>query len=336
MLTKLHKILIAALAVQLGLAIVMFVRSDDSAAARPRPLLADFDAAKVTRLLVSSPQSKKPIDLVKRDSGWVLASHFDHPVAESKVTDLLSSLAKMAAASPIATQPSRHKQLRVADDDHERKLHITIGGKETTVILGGPAGSRRTAVRLGTDARVFAVQGISAWAAGIEPRMWVDTSYVKVAKDEIAKIVVTRDGKSVELSRASATEPWTASIDGAPITLAAGESLDTAAIDSLVSAASTITLDEPGDPKRDASKPTATITIERTSTNNTSVAPVIVDVLESEDQYWVRQQGTAHAALVDKASLDDVVGVARDKLVKRDDPDGDGADKSDKAGKPAK
>lgn len=330
MLTKLHKILIALLVVQLGLALFLFLRADDSGAARPQPLLADFDAAKVTRLLVSSPQSKKPIDLVKRDSGWVLASHFDHPVTESKVSDLLSSLAKMAAPSPIATQASRHKQLRVADDDHERKLHVTVGGKEIVVILGGPAGSRRTAVRLGSDARVFAVQGISSWSAGTEPRMWIDTSYVSVPKDEIAKISIRRDGKSIELARTSATDPWTAAIDGTPIALAKGESLDTAAIDSIVSAAATISLDEPGDPKRDASKPTATITIERRSTNNTSVAPVTFDVVEDGDHYWVRQQGVAHAGLVDKDSLDNVVNVARDKLVKRDDPDGDGTSKADK------
>jgi len=345
MLTRFHKILIAALAVQLVLVVFVMTRGDDSAALKEHPILTGFDAAKVTRLQVFSGQDAKPVDLVKRDAGWVLASGFDYPVDQAKVTDVLSPVAKLAAAAPIATQASRHKQLHVADTELERKLVITVGGKDVTLYIGSSAGARRTAVRIGGDDKVFAVTGISAAAVGSEPRQWVDASYVKLTRDDIAKVSVQRDATTVELARpappsaapagpgsgsaaGSAAPPpppppaehWSAVVRGAPITLATGESLDDAAIDRLVGQVATIDLRSPADPKRDASKPTATITIERKASGAATPAPTILDVIADGDAYWVHDRSLPRAVLVDKARIDDAVGVDRDKLVKKPAP----------------
>jgi hypothetical protein len=359
MLTRFHKILIAALAIQLVLIVIVMTGGDDTAALKERPIMPKFDAAKVTRLQVFASEAGKPgeagkpIDLVKRDAAWVLASAFDYPVDQTKVTDALSPIAKLTAAAPIATQASRHKQLHVADTDFERKLVITADGKDMTLYIGGSAGARRTAVRIGGDDKVFGVTGISAASVGSEPRQWVDASYVKIAREDIAKVVIQRDGKATELARAApsppagsgsgssagsgagsgsaagsavpppsppAAEHWTAMIAGAPITFAAGESLDESAIDRLVGQVATIELASPADPKRDASKPTATITIERKASGTATPAPVVIDVIADGNSYWVHDRSLARAILVDKARLDDVLGVERDKLVKKPPP----------------
>ena len=60
MLTRFHKILIAALGVQLVLAVIVLTRGDDSAALREHPLVPGFDAAKVTRLQVFASDANKP------------------------------------------------------------------------------------------------------------------------------------------------------------------------------------------------------------------------------------------------------------------------------------
>ncbi|HEX3766380.1 MAG TPA: DUF4340 domain-containing protein, partial [Kofleriaceae bacterium] len=214
MLTQFHKILIAALAVQLVLAVIVLTRGDDTVALKEHPIIAGFDAAKVTRLQVfakpaagadaskpdaGKPDASKPLDLVKHDKDWVLASGFDFPVDQKKIDDALSPIAKLSAAAPIATQAGRHKQLHVADDDFERKLVITAGGKDITLLVGGPAGSRRTAVRLAGDDKVYAVSGLNAYQIGTEPRQWIETAYVKIPREDIAKLVVARDGKTVEM-----------------------------------------------------------------------------------------------------------------------------------------
>lgn len=372
MLTRFHKILIGALAVQMVLALIVLTRGDDSAALKEHTLLPGFDAAKVTRLQVFAPDASKPdqkdskkdpkdaakpIDLVKRDANWVLASGFDYPVEQSKLNDVLSPIAKLAAAAPIATQASRHTQLKVADGEFERKLVITADGKDITLYIGSAAGARRTAVRIGGDDNVYAVTGITAFAAGSEPRQWIDTAYVKIPRDEVGRLIVQRDDKKVEMTKSAppppagagsgsaagsgsgsgagsgsaegttvpppsppAAEHWSAAIGGAPVTLATGESIDEAVIDRLVNAAAMIDLSGPADPKRDASKPTATITLERKPAGTSTPAPTVIDVIAEGNSYWVHDRSLPRAGMVDKARLDELLDVDRDKVVKKPPP----------------
>jgi hypothetical protein len=352
MLTRFHKVMIALLAVQIVLAIVMLMRGDDSVAKKAEPLLPGFDAAKVTKIAVyakpdadGKPADGKPndaksadkpsVELVKKNGAWVISSAFDYPAEDSKVADVLSPIAKMAAASPIATQADRFKQLRVDDAAFERKLVLTIDGKDTTLYFGGAAGTRRTAVRLGGDARVFAVAGPSAYSIGDRPRDWVDAKYVEVARDEVAKVSVQRGDTTIALARDG--DHFTALIDGAPLAVAKDQTIDTAAIDSAVGDVTNVDLAAPGDPKRDASKPTATITIERKaptpiandgsgSAGSGSAAaptpaapppPIVLDVIADGDNYWLHDRSKPTAVAVDKSRLKNLVELDHDKLVKK-------------------
>ena len=309
MLTRFHQILIAALVVQLGLAGYMLTRSDDTAAQKSQPLLPGFDAAKVTKLAVTG--SGKSVSLAKVGDTWVVSSAFDYPVEASKISDALAPLAKLAAAAPIATQQSRAKQLRVADDDFEKKVVVTVDGKDVTLYVGQPAGMRRTAVRLAGSDDVYAVS-LQSWQYGVEPRDWVDNSYVNVPEDDIAKITVAKDGHTAELDHG---DKWTVSIDGAPVKETDKETFDDGAVSRMVMAASRVQLDTPADPKRDASHPTATITIERKPKKDQTVAPVVLDVIFDAGMYWVKDRSLGRAATVDKSRIDELVNVSRDKLV---------------------
>lgn len=342
MLTRFHKALIGLLAVQLLLVIIVLTRGDNTP--KQHVLVPDFDVAKVTRVQVSSSgDAPKTVDLVKKDSGWVVASSFDYPADQTKVSDALTPIAKLSAAEPVATQVGRHKQLKVADNDFERKLVITRDGKDITLYIGGSAGARRTAFRVSGDDKVYGVTGLSTFTIAPEPRQWVDTSYVKIAKDEIAKITVQREGSTIVLGRSSPTPPagagsgsaagsdsmppaappapehWNVEINGAAVTPGAGESLDEATIDRLVGEVATITQSSPADPKRDASKPTATITVDRKA-SGTSAAPTVIDVILDGSSYWVHDRSVPRAVLVDKSNLDEVVNMDRDKLVKKPPP----------------
>ncbi len=335
MLTKFHKALLALLVVQIGIAAFVLSGHDDSVALKEQPVLAGFDAAQVTRVQIfeGTAPAKVAVDLAKRDANWVVASAFDYPVAASKVTDALSPLAKMAAAEPIATQSARHKQLKVADDDFERKLVITMNGKDVTLFIGAAAGGRRTAVRVGGEGKVWGASGVTAFAFGSEPRLWVDTRYLDVPHDDVVKMTVVKDGSTTELfkatpsptgsgsgsgSAAPAGAPqWTATVNGAPFVLAADESIDVAAIDRAISGASTIELAAPADPKRDAAHPTATITLDRKATGTTTPAPVVIDVIADGTKYWVHDRSSPRAILVDKPRLEDSVKLDRDQLVKK-------------------
>lgn len=321
MLTRLHKILIALLALQAGLVILVLTRRDDTTARKPEPVIAGFDAANVTKLTVYDKDGTSPaVVLAKQGDRWVVGSSFDYPVADTKIGDLLASIAKLSAGSPIATQASRHKQLRVDDAAFERKLVITAGG-DTTLLLGAQAGQRRTAVRRGGDAHVYAVGGLNVWSIGTEPRDWVDTGYVKLGAEEVEKVIIEREGTRTELERDG--DGWKLIVGGAPIKTAAGEEFDRDAIQRIVGSAASIELRAPGDPKRDASKPTATMTIVRKAQAGGATAsgsPVVLDIIADGESYWVRDRASPHAILVDKSRLADVVELTRDQLVKKASP----------------
>ncbi len=347
MLTRFHKILIGLLAVQIMLVIIVLTRGEQGPAT-PRPVLAGFDAANATRLQVFS-NGKPTLDLVKRDANWVVASSFGYPVDATKITDALTPLAKMTATDPIATQAARHKQLKVADNDFERKLVITMGGKAVTLFVGAPSGSRRNAVRIGGEQRVFGVSDVSPYLFSAEPRQWVNSKYVDIPKEEITKIVIEREGSVVELVRpAEAPQPagsgqpvpppqpaWTVTIAGVPVTPVAGESLNKEAIEKLVTSVATIDLVTPGDPKRDASKPTATITIDRKATGAATPAPMVLELIASDSNYWVHERGREQAAMVEAIRIDETVKVDRTKLITKPPAPPAAPDPAAKSGAPA-
>jgi len=334
-LTKTHKILLGLLGLQIVLTIFVLVRGDDSTPTKEEPLLPGFDAAKVTRVKVfaAANPDAPAIDLAKRGTSWALASGFDFPADSTKVDALLTPIAKMAAAEPIATSAARHKQLKVGDKDFERKLVLTADGKDVTLYIGASAGLRRNAVRLGGGDAVYAVAGVTPFLAATEPRQWVKGSYVDVPRDEITKVTIARDGTTIDLVKdqppappaagsGSAAEPpvpppatWKATIDGAAPTFAAGESLDPDAIDRVVNEVAAIAVDTPADPKRDASKPTATITITKKSGN-----PVVIDVIADGERFWIHDKTQAQAVLVPKTALTAAMELDRAKLTKKPPP----------------
>lgn len=346
MLTRAHKILIGLLVVQVALVLLTSLRGGDPAPVKDTPLLTGFDPAKVTRVRLYGASADKPgVDLVRKGAGtWVVASHSDYPADEAKVKGLLEPLGKIAAGDPIATSATRHKQLRVADREFDRKIVLDVeGAGEKTLVIGNATGPRRSALRVGTDA-VYAALEVPSFIA--EPAGFVSTRYVDVPKAEIERIAIRRDPQMIELARVAAPVPapadvgagsgsgagsgadagagsaaapaetWQVLIDGSPVKLAPGESIDTEAIDRIVGLAASIDLKTPGDPKRDASKPTATITLHR----KTVEQAIILDVIEDGESYWLRQRGLERAIVVDKPTLADLVLVEGAKLVKKPEP----------------
>ena len=330
MLTRTHKILLGVFGVQVVLAVVMWLRGDAATALKEKPILPGLDAAKVTRIQVSGATGAA-VDLVKKDKNWVIASSFSYPADTAKVTKLLTPIAKMAAAEPMATQTTRHKQLHVADNEFERKLVITADGKDTTLYVGTPAGMGRSAVRVAGSDDVYAVSGVSAFAAGTEPREWATAAYVDVPRDDVAKVTIQRGAESFELVRTPAPpagsgappagDTMTANIDGKPIALEAGETFDVVALETMMGDASNIEMTAPADPKRDVSNPVVTITIDRKAGGAASPAPIVIDVVANDDKtYYARQRGLDRAVTVDKGRIEPFIKLDRTKLVKAPPP----------------
>lgn len=314
--TKLNRILIGLTAVQLALALFVLLRSDSSKAEKPQPILAGFDAAQVTRVQVFEAGSDKGVDLVKQGATWVLASQWNYPADTARVEHALTPLAKLVAGDPIATSPTKHKQLRVGDKDFDKKVVITAGGKDTTMFLGTIKG-RNTALRFAGDDRVLSVAGVPSIAGNA--REWVMPSYVDIPRDDIDKIEITRGTTKLELDRsgpaasgsgsAAPERTWRVAIDGAPLALATGETFDNMGVETIVSAMTNLNA-EPADPKRDASAPTATVTVTKRDGKS-----LVFDLVDTGAFAWVKQRGLDRATSVDKARVESILTYVRANFI---------------------
>ena len=350
---KLNRILLGVLAAQIALVLIFQLRGEDTTIGKLEPILPAFARDKVDRVRVfdrtarapegeadqpASPKGKpgdKPsVDLVKKGSAWVLASHFDYPVSADKVTDLLDKIDGMRTRGAIASGAAREKQLEVADDSYQRKVIVTSGGKDTTFFVGASAGSRQTSVRLAGQEAIHGVTGLSAFGVGARASAWVEGAYVDVQPDRIASFDVVNAGGSFHLERAASGDGWQVTVGGQPLAPPAGMEINKGEIEKLAGKASRIFLSEPGDPKRSIEKPLATVTLHlkpeqvpvagadagaAESTLDQGGADRVIEIAatDAKDRSYVREKGRNQAALVEALGVTDLVELTRDKLVSK-------------------
>lgn len=335
---RLNKILLVALLAQLALTVLVWRSSRPEAPQAPQPLLAGFDAGKVTKLVLHAEKGgdsgaavTPPLELAKRGEAWVVASSFDYPAQPAPILELLGKLGGLTHTGPIASATARAKQLGVADDEYVRKVVATLEGKEVTLLLGKPVGSRQTAARLGGAAEIFAIGGLTPWAVSTNVTSYVATAYAEAPRDQISKVAVTRAGQTIELTKDAGQ--WKATIDGAPLTLAAGESLDQGVIDEVLGQVSLIELSQVAEAKAVTGAETALVSVWTQALEpapgagsasgaapaaEQSAAPRwVLAAYERDGALAVQRRGATHAVMVEKSRLGTVLELAREKLVKK-------------------
>lgn len=313
--TRGNKILLVALVVQVALAVVMLTRDRGGGMAALVEVAPKLVPTEVTKVVVSDGTSE--VAMAASGADWTLTSHYGYPADKAKVVKLLTDLSVMKARGALSTGVARHAQLGVGDDKFERKVTVTTASGDRVFFIGKNAGGRQTAVRRGGESAVYGVAGISSYAIDPSPRAWIDPTYATVATDDVAAIDVQQGAALVSLDRTSGA--WTlVENGGAPATV------DAAKADNLLSNLGTITLAAPGDPAL-AGTPTAVITLRMKAppgpATDAGVAaslppppPRIFDVLPAGDQYWLHERGNPRAAVVDKSTLDGLLGLSKATL----------------------
>ena len=343
-----NRILAGALLVQVLLAVLLLLRRDDNRIGKLEPFIDGLQADKIDRIRVfdahppdkkegeeaARPAAAKPdqpaIELVKRGSDWQLASHFDYPADGSKVNELLDKVTAIRTRGPLASGKARQKQLEVADDNYQRKLIVTAGGKDVTIYVGASAGARQTSVRRAGSDEIHGASGLSAFAVGANPAAWIDTAYFKVDKEQIASVEVSNQNGTFTLEPASGGG-WTVDLNGKPVEVPAGSEIDKDLVDRMVSRIAALTMSEPADPKRAIDKPKATVTV-RMKEAQPPAGPdggppavsqpgqeytVDIDEASEKDRSFVKVRGSQHAALVTAMSLTDLLELSASKVVRK-------------------
>lgn len=251
---KTIRLLAAGLGVQLLLAVgLSFSGPQLSAPAADTPLLG-FDAKKVDRLVIEGPDAAK-VALTKTDGGWRLPDAADFPADRDRIEQLLKRLTELRGGTPVATTPGAQQRFRVSDADFERRISLHAGDKTLgTLYLGTAPSLRQINARAANSEAIFAVE-LGAHEVPVGADAWIDRAVLRLPRDEIVAI----DVAGLHLERVPDPPPTTeaapkagagnqtdgATTDASAATiegvathwqatgLAPGESLDSAAADSL-------------------------------------------------------------------------------------------------------
>jgi hypothetical protein len=232
-----NQILAIVLALQIILAGVLFwPRPVPSAGGAP--LLAGLTADKVTRITVHDGTGQQ-VQLAKTQAGWVLPQVEDYPCQATKATGLLDKLAALKGGHPVTQTEASEKSLKVADQSYERLVELELSdGTRMQLFMGVTGGYGATHVRVQGKTEVYLATGLATTDAPAQASGWVDAAYLSVPADQVTALKVQNKSGTLEFAKDN-TGAWT--LKG----LAAGETANASAIQTLVGQVTAVGLTEP-------------------------------------------------------------------------------------------
>ncbi len=235
--TRANKYLLVILVLQVGILAASRMVSTGGKSTKPHQLFQKLKTDEVTRIKIQ--EKDKTVLLDKSGDKWVLASGGGYPVEQDKVTDFLARWPGLTVDIPVATKPEHQRALEVVEESYQRKVTLTQTGKKPiTFYLGTSTGPRDVHLRFEGDQPVYLIKGVSAWDVGTAARDWVKTEYFKLDKDQVVTLRLRNAAGEIQLDKG---------IDGVwgLAGIKADGKLSSSAVDALVSAASSINLQDP-------------------------------------------------------------------------------------------
>jgi hypothetical protein len=144
-----------------------------------------------------------------KGQSWVLDN--DLPVAQGKMTELLTSLKSARTGWPIATTPEAAQQLNVADTQFRRKLGFSSKGTELPALLIGSSPSfKNSHVRKQGTTDIHSLE-IDEYYLSADAESWIDAYFLRLNEDQITelhlgeRIVSKQNGQWTQPSSAAAS-----------------------------------------------------------------------------------------------------------------------------------
>jgi hypothetical protein len=312
--TRLNQILIGILIVQLIVAAFVFLPRTLSSQVEVEALLPGLDVDGVAALTITSGEGQS-LTLAKEDGAWVLASAGDYPTVEGNVPTLLEHIAAVQTNRLVTETPGSHKRLEVAEDDYQRLVELEVeNGSIHRFYIGSSPTFGAAHVRLEGENEVYLTPELSAQDAGTLAADWVDTSYVSLPGEEITAFTLQNEQGTFEFARDA--EAW--SMAG----LAGDEVLNENAVQTLLSRATTVRLQQPLGTTEEAAygldNPSAVVTLQ---TEGGEMHTLRVGAQDAEDNsYAVVWSGSPFYVQVSEFSVRDLVEKTRDELLQQPTP----------------
>lgn len=325
-----NQVLTGLLVVQIVLAGVLLWPRSNAASGAAGPLFEEARAGNLTSLSIEDDDGKT-LRIAKQNGDWVLPEAGDYPADETKVDELAEKIAALKASRVVARSGSSHKQLKVADDDFERRIDFSLSdGSEHTVYIGSTVSSRASHVRAARHNEVYLADDLSSWQASTSVTSWIDAVYFQFERDDVAAMSIQNNQGRFRFVR---SEEGNWSMRGVP----RGRSFDPDKVTTLINRISSLRLREPlgdedessfglADPSavvevtvREAPEPSETEDGEPTEPQEKTITLVIGGEGSDENSYVVKSSESPHIVEVSSWSVEDFVSHTLDDFLTSDD-----------------
>ena len=302
---KLQRILIVILGLQLALGVFVFWPRPVASGAG-QALLGELKAEEITGLTIAGEQGVST-RLVKSGDGWTAPDAGGYPADASKIAPVLDKLIAIKTGKPIAQTPASQAQLQVADGKFVRKVELLkADGTATTVYLGSSGGSQAVHVRLGGQDEVYLASGLATWEIDANLLSWIDPVYLAVAAADITSFTLKNQQGEFNLTK-DGQGAW--QLAG----LESGETLDANKATTLVNSVTSLRMTEPLGKTEDAAwglaQPSATVTLQVKSGDQTKTITLTVGAKDATDNsYVVKSSESEYYARVAEFSMQELVG----------------------------
>ena len=204
--TRLQQILVGILAVQIVLGVFVFWPRS-AAQETGGPLLPDFIAADVISLTIHDGDGNH-VALARDGDDWILADAGAYPAQGDKILPFLEKLQGVQTNHLVTQTDASHKRLKVAADDFNRLLEMTLqDGATHKFYIGSSAGAGATHVRVDDQSEVYLTSKLDAWEAEAQPGAWIDTLYYTVPQTATVALTLENAQGAFEFERDG--ETWT-------------------------------------------------------------------------------------------------------------------------------
>ncbi len=177
----------ALLALQLVMALLVGGGGGMAPMAADTPLFA-FDPDSVTGIEIQVGDGGETLRLARTGEGWTLPGLDNFPASDSRVAQLLDTLAGLTRPLPVATTVAAQGRFKVSDDRFERRLFLRgRDGDLGTLTLGDSPGFRRLFARVDDEPAVYDLRlAQSDLSAGVDD--WIDRGRLRLDRADIQRI----------------------------------------------------------------------------------------------------------------------------------------------------
>jgi hypothetical protein len=280
---KIQKYLLAILGLQIILILVVFLFQRPVAASN-NLIFQDLKMESVTVINISDSAGNL-VSLEKQGEKWVLPLQDNFPVNSESIQELVEKLATIRDNRLVTRSEASHNRLSISDENFERKVEITIDGKEEIIYFGSSPATGNIHFRLNGKAEVYLTNALTS--AQISPSItsWVDTVIFQISNDSVKRIEISNNVGDFVF------EPDTESVwSGQP--LEESYQFDQSKWSSLLSGFTTLRFVEPvsksENPEYGFAIPQAVMNIEYSTESNPSMSgKLVIGSQDASGNYYV-------------------------------------------------